>query len=1000
MSSKFKNTFTSFEELGENFSGSSSVDKKNSKEAGRKNIKKEILQKLSNDQVVALKTKRDKIDKAKERLEKESTNKNKGITTEKLVDKIFQSLAKKDFIVNLNGKDKKIEIDRKIKINNLEYKVIGFRTAKKNNMLLIRLEKTTGDEKEIKEMDSENFKKEWDKGYLKIINTKEETKEELNSLPETKKAVFEKTESPSILKEDIFKNIKKGERFFYKGEINKGIYVVLERPTKKNDFKFVFETEKNKIKIKITPEKLKEILLSDILSSINNKSILEMYGKQDEIVKKDTIVETKKQEPIPTIEVQDSFDYVKELEEANKKIVANINKTADDFLNAKKEEEKIEEFETKEKEEVSEDFVSIDGTNFYKAESVELAKLQLKQKREAYLQKKYEKKSLWKKTLSIFGDNENEKIKNPEEEYLKSKRDYLEATGKDIFDFITEEKEEINKYKIENGGFSERIKNGIQKGIEKWDNWDNKYAKTAVKIALVGAVSSGVVLSAGALGIGSSAALSAGITSYIGKKALMALALTGATEKITSYVPEKHRHWVNKTMLGASIGMSAFSPAGIATLASITGVYAAKSFIKSEKSIQETLDEKIKELKKDTLSETVGGIDENRLAEIEAEYSKIHREAEKQRIYRKLASGAIALASSVTTLEMSGYIHTPIAEASGTPGISVYSESAHPNREDFENTNSHNLYEFKHGEKVEAPAEKEINKEIIKEQEPTIKTENTNNETNTQENQKEIIIEEKPIFEKEETIENTENHNENEIALTETPEIKTNSTEYTLDDDSTYQENVNIDTNEQNLNVKLDEDTPSPEFAQNNTAEINTQNDTGMTDEKYTEEFTKHENSTQHTENEFNKMTPEERLESRTPEVKEAMEGATKQAENYKNDNDEVYAKNDEIKISEELTEKINKSYTNSINHIFEERPIAWEAIKDDSAMKMLSNENHLPEKEPFISYLKYMHKLQDVTELQPRSESLLQRAETSEEFIKRALQKAAEIGKLNKVKF
>ena len=69
----------------------------------------------------------------------------------------------------------------------------------------------------------------------------------------------------------------------------------------------------------------------------------------------------------------------------------------------------------------------------------------------------------------------------------------------------------------------------------------------------------------------------------------------------------------------------------------------------------------------------------------------------------------------------------------------------------------------------------------------------------------------------------------------------------------------------------------------------------------------------------------------------------------------------------------------------------AWQTIKDLKAEKLL--EQKIPEN-PFIVYI---HKLQEVTGLNPKG-GLIRRAETVEHYVARALQKALADGKLERV--
>jgi hypothetical protein len=97
----------------------------------------------------------------------------------------------------------------------------------------------------------------------------------------------------------------------------------------------------------------------------------------------------------------------------------------------------------------------------------------------------------------------------------------------------------------------------------------------------------------------------------------------------------------------------------------------------------------------------------------------------------------------------------------------------------------------------------------------------------------------------------------------------------------------------------------------------------------------------------------------------------------------------------ENLLEAYKTNHEN-IAHLFTGKYYTqWDNMKDVPAHVALKS-NYIPE-DPMGTYL---HKLQEVTGLPPRSGDILERAETTNEYITRALQKAAQMDKLDKVKF
>ncbi|MCX6751246.1 MAG: hypothetical protein NT161_00550 [Candidatus Nomurabacteria bacterium] len=94
----------------------------------------------------------------------------------------------------------------------------------------------------------------------------------------------------------------------------------------------------------------------------------------------------------------------------------------------------------------------------------------------------------------------------------------------------------------------------------------------------------------------------------------------------------------------------------------------------------------------------------------------------------------------------------------------------------------------------------------------------------------------------------------------------------------------------------------------------------------------------------------------------------------------------------------INETYNNNITHFFPDDPSALNNLKLTAKEVLRENISDINTKyQPFVSYL---HKLEEVTKLTPNGRVFLMPAETVGEFMKRALQKVAEMGKLDEISF
>jgi hypothetical protein len=132
-----------------------------------------------------------------------------------------------------------------------------------------------------------------------------------------------------------------------------------------------------------------------------------------------------------------------------------------------------------------------------------------------------------------------------------------------------------------------------------------------------------------------------------------------------------------------------------------------------------------------------------------------------------------------------------------------------------------------------------------------------------------------------------------------------------------------------------------------------------------------------------------------------APEGATVENANVENTN--IAEENTNVNaLSPEAIERVNQTYDQNINHLFPEEKgaLAWENVKGKTPGNLFKVEQEGGLNEIYKPLASYLHKLHDVTGLEPREVSIINPVpETNAEYIERALQKAEEINLLDKVK-
>ncbi|MCX6753125.1 MAG: hypothetical protein NTW62_02160 [Candidatus Nomurabacteria bacterium] len=243
-----------------------------------------------------------------------------------------------------------------------------------------------------------------------------------------------------------------------------------------------------------------------------------------------------------------------------------------------------------------------------------------------------------------------------EKAYFSAKKAYIEklpAGSPEINIFILSEMEIVKARKIENLPLSERIKNGISKGIKWWEEigtnpddstlkrFGKKTAKALVAIGIIGGASAAAVSGLAAVGIGSASALGAGATSYLGRKMLMSVGMSSAMSIMPPGAKSLFAKVVPMFSVAGALGYGASKAAQFATNKwlgeeSITNSLNARiDALKNSKNETESLDSKLKRMEK--------------------EYAEIHKSAENKRFGRRLMGGVVALGTSIAFLEYGGH---------------------------------------------------------------------------------------------------------------------------------------------------------------------------------------------------------------------------------------------------------------------------------------------------------------------------------------------------------
>ncbi len=164
------------------------------------------------------------------------------------------------------------------------------------------------------------------------------------------------------------------------------------------------------------------------------------------------------------------------------------------------------------------------------------------------------------------------------------------------FESLMKELEEQRQKEFENGPQSARIKKGVMDGVKSWENFGQgekswkgfakRMTKTAVNLALIGAISSVSIQKIAETGIITSAALAGGITHKLVMKLGIGLGF-GSIMDAGGKMPEKVKKFLPKAIMVGSVALAvglsisggavvAMSAGAIAGLSMAVGVAASK----------------------------------------------------------------------------------------------------------------------------------------------------------------------------------------------------------------------------------------------------------------------------------------------------------------------------------------------------------------------------------------------------------------------------------------
>ncbi len=246
-----------------------------------------------------------------------------------------------------------------------------------------------------------------------------------------------------------------------------------------------------------------------------------------------------------------------------------------------------------------------------------------------------------------------------------------------FYENVLKAKDEEFKNRLKDGNLSEKMRGGVLKALDKWENFGKnekgtkgfakRMGKNAINLALIGIVSSFAVEKLAEAGTGTAAALGGGTFSYLGRKMAIGLGFSSTFEGISkSLSSENNSRGVKiakKAMpyiLGiASVSASVFLTGGMVGAAAGLGTastmlmrhwYASEKIEKREENAKQKLLDKIRASGEE--------IDISQVKIYEDEYLKILKKYENQKLRGRLLVGIakIGIGSLVSglTLEASG----------------------------------------------------------------------------------------------------------------------------------------------------------------------------------------------------------------------------------------------------------------------------------------------------------------------------------------------------------
>lgn len=645
----------------------------------------------------------------------------------------------------------------------------------------------------------------------------------------------------------------------------------------------------------------------------------------------------------------------------------------------------------------------------------------------------------------ILSDEEIEELKKEAQESEEKKQEVRE---KILARLETEKKTEAQE-----SSFYGKANKGLDwwenlgKNEKGWKGFGKRFFKTGVNLALIGVISSVSVEKAAQMGIGTAATLGGGTTAYLINKIGLGLGIAALMESAGGEkMSPKTKKIIQGVMLVGVIGAGALVAGGglAVPLAAGAGMLASRIAQReySEERTKRKKEEKMEKILKKYDPEKLSG----NLEKIEDEINQtIGQWEERRKFWGKVLRGGLALGTSIAFLEVSGVnnpetehlnndnlnegsrfqgeeITKAVEQTNEGTGISENptgetegsEQATSPEEANFEETNPESSIEineinfeklnitFENGaggikgiEQLQKQIQEQVNAGEIDLDKAPASVQEFMKEDPTQ---MAIILgffnpgdeaESLSVFEGS-TLGFDENGNlsYHDIKTGEDYLLINNNGEVTSYDGRMFDSNP-IPTNpESEIDKELMDQQVAPE-TENSVGNENTNDD--LRSQQINRETGKLMNA-----QEVN-PTPET---NPTPESETPTEGTN--PETNQNENT-IVNKENPYGLSPETLKEVNTTYENNIEKIFpdNESQNAWNQIKNSHSTNAGTVLKMNPEevKESYKPLISFMQKLKEATNLTPRTETLIQPSETSSQFIKRALEKVAQMGQLDKFK-